>query len=269
MFLNLCYCFHMHFHCLGHSTASSYWWSWTNKGRHFNVWSCWCFSSQKPDWCEYTFAFIFNFCNGMNPLVGWDHLNRSVYIIISLLGNEKVPRGQTEASASGDIQTRGSCHRHSRRWCKPNKSYVSDNKLWIKWFNAKCAHLGADALPNGLDVTFEVKEMRRMTGSYNTMVGNNEGSMVSYWWLFIKCILLRWKTKWTVTMRLSGYWNIERLFLRCWVWNCPMFLVGRRRWLFSFLTAPRKHRTVCHSSSHNPDTLNGSMFFAWYWWLFY
>lgn len=39
--------------------------------------------------------------------------------------------------------------------------------------------LGADALPNGLDVTFEVKELRRMTGSYNTMVGNNEGSMVS------------------------------------------------------------------------------------------
>ncbi|XP_051545232.1 sorting and assembly machinery component 50 homolog A-like [Myxocyprinus asiaticus] len=37
---------------------------------------------------------------------------------------------------------------------------------------------GADALHNGLDVTFEVKELRRMTGSYNTMVGNNEGSMV-------------------------------------------------------------------------------------------
>lgn len=38
--------------------------------------------------------------------------------------------------------------------------------------------LGDDALPNGLDVTFEVTELRRMTGSYNTMVGNNEGSMV-------------------------------------------------------------------------------------------
>uniref|UniRef100_A0A4W4H1N5 POTRA domain-containing protein n=1 Tax=Electrophorus electricus TaxID=8005 RepID=A0A4W4H1N5_ELEEL len=37
---------------------------------------------------------------------------------------------------------------------------------------------GEDALPNGLDVTFEVKELRRLTGSYNTMVGNNEGSMV-------------------------------------------------------------------------------------------
>uniref|UniRef100_A0A8C6LYB3 SAMM50 sorting and assembly machinery component n=1 Tax=Nothobranchius furzeri TaxID=105023 RepID=A0A8C6LYB3_NOTFU len=37
---------------------------------------------------------------------------------------------------------------------------------------------GEDALPNGLDVTFEVTELRRMTGSYNTMVGNNEGSMV-------------------------------------------------------------------------------------------
>uniref|UniRef100_A0A8C5DRL3 Sorting and assembly machinery component 50 homolog A n=1 Tax=Gouania willdenowi TaxID=441366 RepID=A0A8C5DRL3_GOUWI len=34
------------------------------------------------------------------------------------------------------------------------------------------------ALPNGLDVTFEVTELRRLTGSYNTMVGNNEGSMV-------------------------------------------------------------------------------------------
>ncbi|KAJ8377282.1 hypothetical protein AAFF_G00261910 [Aldrovandia affinis] len=37
---------------------------------------------------------------------------------------------------------------------------------------------GNEALPNGLDVTFEVTELRRMTGSYNTMVGNNEGSMV-------------------------------------------------------------------------------------------
>lgn len=39
--------------------------------------------------------------------------------------------------------------------------------------------LGEDALPNGLDVTFEVTELRRWTGSYNTTVGNNEGSMVS------------------------------------------------------------------------------------------
>lgn len=38
--------------------------------------------------------------------------------------------------------------------------------------------LGTDALPNGLDVTFEVTEVKRLTGSYNTMVGNNEGSMV-------------------------------------------------------------------------------------------
>lgn len=37
---------------------------------------------------------------------------------------------------------------------------------------------GANALPNGLDVTFEVTELKRLTGSYNTMVGNNEGSMV-------------------------------------------------------------------------------------------
>lgn len=28
-------------------------------------------------------------------------------------------------------------------------------------------------------MTFEVTELRRLTGSYNTMVGNNEGSMVS------------------------------------------------------------------------------------------
>lgn len=39
-------------------------------------------------------------------------------------------------------------------------------------------YVGDDALPNGLDVTFEVTELRRVTGSYNTMVGNNEGSMV-------------------------------------------------------------------------------------------
>lgn len=37
---------------------------------------------------------------------------------------------------------------------------------------------GEEALAEGLDVIFEVTEMRRLTGSYNTMVGNNEGSMV-------------------------------------------------------------------------------------------
>lgn len=42
------------------------------------------------------------------------------------------------------------------------------------WFSSP----GSDALPNGLDVTFEVTEVKRLTGSYNTMVGNNEGSMV-------------------------------------------------------------------------------------------
>ncbi|KAB0396642.1 hypothetical protein E2I00_020172 [Balaenoptera physalus] len=40
---------------------------------------------------------------------------------------------------------------------------------------------GDNALPNGLDVTFEVTELRRLTGSYNTMVGNNEGSMFPIW----------------------------------------------------------------------------------------
>lgn len=48
-------------------------------------------------------------------------------------------------------------------------------------FDEQNSHLicpGADALPNGLDVTFEVTEIKRLTGSYNTMVGNNEGSMV-------------------------------------------------------------------------------------------
>ncbi|XP_078719888.1 sorting and assembly machinery component 50 homolog [Lampetra fluviatilis] len=37
---------------------------------------------------------------------------------------------------------------------------------------------GPGAQPDGLDINFEVVEMRRLTGSYNTMVGNNEGSMV-------------------------------------------------------------------------------------------
>ncbi|MBZ3879218.1 Sorting and assembly machinery component 50-like protein [Sciurus carolinensis] len=36
---------------------------------------------------------------------------------------------------------------------------------------------GDDMLHNGLDVIFEVTELRRLMGSYNTMVGNNEGSM--------------------------------------------------------------------------------------------
>eukprot|EP00058_Branchiostoma_floridae_P005447 XP_002590935.1 hypothetical protein BRAFLDRAFT_285241 [Branchiostoma floridae] len=37
---------------------------------------------------------------------------------------------------------------------------------------------GPEADPNGLEVTFEVKELRPLTGTANTMVGNNEGSMV-------------------------------------------------------------------------------------------
>ncbi|MBZ3875809.1 Sorting and assembly machinery component 50-like protein B [Sciurus carolinensis] len=37
---------------------------------------------------------------------------------------------------------------------------------------------GDDVLPNGLDITFEVTELRKLMGSYNTMVRNNEGSMV-------------------------------------------------------------------------------------------
>lgn len=49
--------------------------------------------------------------------------------------------------------------------------YFADTRVF-------CPFAGADALPNGLDVTFEVTEVKRLTGSYNTMVGNNEGSMV-------------------------------------------------------------------------------------------
>lgn len=52
--------------------------------------------------------------------------------------------------------------------------YFLNSSLEIQFF----LYLGDDALPNGLDVTFEVTELRRLTGSYNTMVGNNEGSMV-------------------------------------------------------------------------------------------
>lgn len=48
-------------------------------------------------------------------------------------------------------------------------------------------YVGDDALPNGLDVTFEVTELRRLTGSYNTMVGNNEGSMV---WIISNNLLI-------------------------------------------------------------------------------
>ncbi|MBZ3878343.1 Sorting and assembly machinery component 50-like protein [Sciurus carolinensis] len=36
---------------------------------------------------------------------------------------------------------------------------------------------GHAMLHNGLDVTFELTELRRLMGSYYTMVGNNEGSM--------------------------------------------------------------------------------------------
>ena len=37
---------------------------------------------------------------------------------------------------------------------------------------------GPDATPEGVEVTFSVREMRRLTGEISTMVGNNEGSVV-------------------------------------------------------------------------------------------
>uniref|UniRef100_A0A6M2CZL0 Putative sorting and assembly machinery component 50 ovary overexpressed n=1 Tax=Rhipicephalus microplus TaxID=6941 RepID=A0A6M2CZL0_RHIMP len=37
---------------------------------------------------------------------------------------------------------------------------------------------GPDASPSGLEVTFKVQEVRRLVGGINTLVGNNEGSMV-------------------------------------------------------------------------------------------
>ena len=35
-----------------------------------------------------------------------------------------------------------------------------------------------DASPNGLEITFTVKELKRVLGGINTLVGNNEGSLV-------------------------------------------------------------------------------------------
>ncbi|KAH9373476.1 hypothetical protein HPB48_009521 [Haemaphysalis longicornis] len=37
---------------------------------------------------------------------------------------------------------------------------------------------GPDSSPNGLEVTFKVQEVKRLVGGVNTLVGNNEGSMV-------------------------------------------------------------------------------------------
>ncbi|EEC08597.1 conserved hypothetical protein, partial [Ixodes scapularis] len=37
---------------------------------------------------------------------------------------------------------------------------------------------GPQSSPNGLDVTFKVQEVKRLVGGVNTLVGNNEGSMV-------------------------------------------------------------------------------------------
>lgn len=36
----------------------------------------------------------------------------------------------------------------------------------------------ADSSPDGLEITFTVKEMKRLLGGINTLVGNNEGSLV-------------------------------------------------------------------------------------------
>ncbi|XP_032690267.1 sorting and assembly machinery component 50 homolog isoform X2 [Odontomachus brunneus] len=37
---------------------------------------------------------------------------------------------------------------------------------------------GPEATPDGVEVTFKVREMRRLVGGINTMVGNNEGSLI-------------------------------------------------------------------------------------------
>ena len=37
---------------------------------------------------------------------------------------------------------------------------------------------GPEASPSGLEVTFTVKELKRVMGGVNTLVGNNEGSLV-------------------------------------------------------------------------------------------
>lgn len=37
---------------------------------------------------------------------------------------------------------------------------------------------GQDSSQNGLEVTFTVKELKRVLGGINTLVGNNEGSLV-------------------------------------------------------------------------------------------
>ena len=38
---------------------------------------------------------------------------------------------------------------------------------------------GDKALPDGYDITYKVKEQRRVTGGLSTLVGTNEGTMVS------------------------------------------------------------------------------------------
>ncbi|KAJ8791788.1 hypothetical protein J1605_020510 [Eschrichtius robustus] len=63
---------------------------------------------------------------------------------------------------------------------------------------------GDNALPNGLDITFEVTELRRLTGSYNTMVGNNEGSMTDRG-LSAEYSFPIWKTSHTV--KWEGVWR--------------------------------------------------------------
>lgn len=37
---------------------------------------------------------------------------------------------------------------------------------------------GQDATSSGLEITFTVKELKRVLGGINTLVGNNEGSLV-------------------------------------------------------------------------------------------
>ena len=54
--------------------------------------------------------------------------------------------------------------------------------LLLKHFLTPCLSLyslpGENDAPDGLDITFNVKETRRIAGSAHTSIGNNEGNLV-------------------------------------------------------------------------------------------
>lgn len=66
------------------------------------------------------------------------------------------------------------------------------SKLTLKYLSIKCLHnvyFLLDETVDGYEVTFEVEEMRRVSGGINTLIGTNDASLVSKFFYAVFCTI--------------------------------------------------------------------------------